>query len=78
MPTAVLQPQTPCTSSGDYSRAALALWPRISPREIERCGDDPRRLAAVVARRTSFPVRIILAMLEQGVRREGEPSFYFG
>ena len=44
-------------------RRALAIWPRLSPRALTRCGDDPARLAAYVARRTKLPPEVIRAML---------------
>lgn len=44
-------------------RRALAVWPRLSPRVLARCGDDPVCLAAQVARRTKLPPETIRAIL---------------
>jgi hypothetical protein len=45
---------------------ALFLWPRLDRRALTRCGCDPYRIAAYVARRTSLPLESIVAMLTSG------------
>jgi hypothetical protein len=70
----------PSTSadSGAYGRAAMLMWPRLDRRNLERCGGDPRLIAAYVARRTCLSTDVIVAMLEGHMSVMGEPSFYFG
>lgn len=45
-------------------RRAMATWPRLDRRALHRCGDDPQRIATVVAHRTRLPRRIVIMMLE--------------
>jgi hypothetical protein len=47
----------------DYVERALLLWPRLERAKLRRAADDPRRIAELVARRTSQPFEAILAML---------------
>ena len=61
-----------------YVQRAMLIWPRLDRRTLARCGCDPRKIAAYVARRTSLSVDAIAALLEESVRAESEPSFYFG
>jgi hypothetical protein len=61
-----------------FTQRAMFIWPRLDRRTLARCGCDPRRIAAYVARRTSLSVDAITALLEESVRAESEPSFYFG
>jgi hypothetical protein len=61
-----------------FTQRAMFIWPRLDRRTLARCGCDLRRVAAYVARRTSLSVDAITAILEESVRAESEPSFYFG
>jgi hypothetical protein len=61
-----------------FTKRAMLIWPRLDRRTLARCGCDLRRIAAYVARRTSLSVDAIAALLEESVRAESEPSFYFG
>jgi hypothetical protein len=63
---------------GADGRAAMLIWPRLSPGVLELCAGQPQLIAAYVARRTSLSTDVILAMLEQSICVAGEPSFYFG
>lgn len=65
-------------NSGAYGRAAMIIWPRLSPVALGRCAGQPQLIAAFVAHRTSLSTDVILRMLEQSIRVAGEPSYYFG
>jgi hypothetical protein len=56
----------------------MLMWRRLDRRSLERCGGDPRLIAAYVARRTCLSTDVIVAMLEGHMSVMGEPSFYFG
>ncbi len=53
------------------------MWPRLDPRALRRCRHDPRRIARLVARRSSLGVETILGMLvgPDISREEGETWF---
>jgi hypothetical protein len=57
---------------------ALALWPRLDPVALRRCRRDPRRIAALVARRTSLPPETIHAMLVMPAVTQEEATTWFG
>lgn len=61
----------------EIDRRARALWPRLDPRALGRCHHDPRRIARLVARRSSLGVEVILGMLTGPdiSREEGETWF---
>ena len=46
-----------------YDRRALAMWPRLDRSALRHCRHDPRRIAALVSRRTSISVESILTIL---------------
>ena len=48
---------------GECATRAVALWPRLDRKRLGRCHDDPRRIAGVVAHRTSLPYESILKLL---------------
>lgn len=54
--------RSPVRDSAPDQRA-LAIWPRLDRRALARCHHDPRRIAALVSRRTSMPIESILALL---------------
>jgi hypothetical protein len=54
---------------GVYARIALLHWPRLDRAALGRAGNDPQRIARLVARRTRLPLEVIVAMLTQ--RRPG-------
>jgi hypothetical protein len=56
----------------------MALWPRLDPRALRRCRNDPRRIARLVARRTSLSVESILVMLLPPVVAAEEAERWFG
>jgi hypothetical protein len=68
----------PAAETCPFTRRAMAIWPRLDRRTLARCGCDPHRIAAFVAHRTSLPIEVITAILEDGERVENHPSFYFG
>jgi hypothetical protein len=70
--------QRPTVEACAFMQRALLIWPRLDRRSLARCGCDPRRIAAYVARRTSLSVEVIAAILEECGRPDDEPSFYFG
>lgn len=59
-------------------RRALALWPRLDTKALRRCGHDPRRIALLVARRTSLSVEVIRSMLVLPVVSDDEVATWFG
>ena len=59
-------------------RRALALWPRLDPRALRRCGYDPRRVAALVSRRTSLPLETIIVLLTAPRVSHDEAATWFG
>lgn len=48
-----------------YAERALLLWPRLDHARLRRTHDDPRKIARLVARRTTLSVDEILALLTQ-------------
>jgi hypothetical protein len=50
----------------DATSRALAMWPRLDRRALTRCGGDPRRIARLVARRTSMDPEVIVMILADG------------
>ena len=56
-------PAPPPQAQPDYYSRALALYPRLEPARLARCRRDPNRVAALISRRTTLPVKSILALL---------------
>jgi hypothetical protein len=50
-------------AAGWYVERALLLWPRLDRARLRKLGDDPVRIAQMVAHRSSQPNDVILAML---------------
>ena len=59
-------------------RRALALWPGLSRRALTRCGHDPRRIAALVSRRTTLSPESIILLLTMPEVAESEAVIWFG
>ncbi len=57
---------------------ALALWPRLDRRRLSRCACDPRRMVALISRRTSLPREAILALLLGTAVSPAEVDHWFG
>jgi hypothetical protein len=57
---------------------ALALWPRLDRRRLSRCACDPRRMVALISRRTSLPRESILALLLGTAVSRAEVDHWFG
>jgi hypothetical protein len=57
---------------------ALMLWPRLDRRKLSRCAGDPRRMAALIERRTNLPQSAILSMLLGTSVDEDEIATWFG
>jgi hypothetical protein len=47
----------------DYCSRALALWPRLERQRLARVRHDPRRVAALISRRTTLSYAAILELL---------------
>jgi hypothetical protein len=47
----------------DYWSRALALWPRLERHRLARVRHDPRRVAALISRRTNLSPAAILELL---------------
>jgi hypothetical protein len=77
-PRAVSRTARPATSP--HVERALLLWPRLDRARLRKLGDDPVRIAQMVARRSSQPYDVILAMLTRACpalsvpRAEPEPQ----
>ncbi len=56
-------PGPPPQAKPDYYCRALALYPRLEPARLARVRRDPNRVAALISRRTTLPVKSILALL---------------
>jgi hypothetical protein len=54
---------TPPQSVPDYYSRALALWPRLGHPRSGLVRRDPRRMAALISRRTNLSYRAILELL---------------
>ena len=57
---------------------ALALWPRLDRRSLRQCRHDPRRIAALVSRRTAMPLEAILGVLTARSVTDEEAASWFG
>jgi hypothetical protein len=62
----------------EVDRQALAVWPRLGRRALRRCGHDPRRVAALVSRRTSMPPEVIVSLLTMPTVSRDEAITWFG
>jgi len=70
--------RTDATASGALERRALALWPRLDLAALRRCRHDPRRITALVARRTAMPPEAILQLLTMPAVADDEIGTWFG
>jgi hypothetical protein len=63
---------------GALERRALALWPRLDRAALRRCNNDARRIAALVARRTTMPPEAILNVLTMPRVGDDDIDTWFG
>lgn len=63
---------------GSLERRALAIWPRLDRAALRRCGHDPDRIAALVARRTAMSLEAIRTVLTMPPVTEDETRTWFG
>jgi hypothetical protein len=63
---------------GAFERRALALWPRLDRAALRRCRNDARRIAALVARRTTMPPDAILKVLTMPRVADDDIDTWFG
>jgi hypothetical protein len=59
-------------------RRALALWPRLDAKALQRCHHDPERIARLVARRTSLSFETIIGMLSMPSVSSQDIETWFG
>lgn len=59
-------------------RRALAFWPRLNPKALRRCHHDPRRIARLIAHRTSLSRDMILDLLTFPELKSEETEYWFG
>ncbi len=59
-------------------RRALALWPGLDRRALGRCRHEPRRVAALVCRRTRLEYETVLALLSVPLLAPVEAAMWFG
>ncbi len=80
MATTVLARSGPVGADGigALERRALALWPRLDRAALRRCHSDARRIAALVARRTTMPPEAILKVLTMPTVADDEIGTWFG
>jgi hypothetical protein len=58
----------------DYCARALVLWPRLDSQRLARVRHDPRRVAALVSRRTTLSYVAILELLGAASVETDAPS----
>ncbi len=63
---------------GGLERRALTLWPRLDRTALRRCHNDARRIASLVARRTTMPPEAILAVLTMPQVSDDDIDAWFG
>ena len=63
---------------GALERRALTLWPRLDRAALRRCRNDARRIAALVARRTTMPPEALLNMLTMPRVADDDIDTWFG
>ena len=63
---------------GALERRAMALWPRLDRAALRRCHNDARRIANLVARRTTMPPEAILNVLTMPRVEDGDIDTWFG
>jgi hypothetical protein len=56
-------PVAPASRSLDVRERALALWPGLDRRKLQRTQGDPSRVARLVGRRTTLPPEAIVGLL---------------
>ena len=59
-------------------RRALAMWPRLDPTALRRCGDDAACIAGLVERRSALPLEAIIGILTTPEVTEDEGRTWFG
>lgn len=59
-------------------RRALAMWPRLGRAALRRCRRDPRRMAALIGRRTSMAPDAIFRLLTMPSVSDDEVGTWFG
>lgn len=50
-------------SADRVEQRAMGIWPRLNHRALHRCGGDPARIAAQVARRTTMTPEAIETLI---------------
>jgi hypothetical protein len=68
----------PSPVAGSMERRALLLWPRLDRAALRRCNDDPDRITALVARRTTLPPDAIRSVLVMSSVTDDETATWFG
>ena len=63
---------------GALERRAMALWPRLDRAALRRCHNDARRIANLVARRTTMPPEAIFNVLTMPRVEDGDIDTWFG
>jgi hypothetical protein len=59
-------------------RRVLSIWPRFDRAALRRAHHDPRRVAALVGRRTRMPEEAILRLLTMPTLTDDEGGTWFG
>lgn len=72
------EPGSPASLGAAIERRALAIWPRLGRAALRRCRQDPRRIAALISRRTSMAPEAILRILMMPSVSDDELGTWFG
>jgi hypothetical protein len=54
------------------------MWPRLGSTALRRCHHDPRRIAALISRRTSMTPEAIFRLLTMPTVSDDEVRTWFG
>jgi len=75
-----LHQEPPGASATDIAleRRALALWPRLDRVALRRCHQDPAKIAALIARRTTLSPEAIRQVLLMPPVSAEDVSTWFG
>ena len=77
-PLARTRPVGQASPASLLERRVLAIWPRFDLSAIRRAHHDPRRVAAMVGRRTQLPQEAILRLLTMPVLSDDDVDTWFG
>ena len=77
-PLARTRPGGQASSESLLERRVLSIWPRFDLGAIRRANHAPRRVAAMVGRRTRLPEEAILRLLTMPALSDDDVDTWFG